>query len=64
MFYQGGVNAYLSGCLTLTLDSYKIPDNERNDKIYIVDPIFNLMSVRDGFTTLRMAASYIRRGLF
>lgn len=61
---RGGVNAYLSGCLTLTLDSYKIPDNERNDKIYIVDPIFNLMSVRDGFTTLRMAASYIRRGLF
>ena len=30
-----------TGCLTLTLDSYKVDDSERNDKVYIVDPLYS-----------------------
>lgn len=41
-----GIDAYFTGCLTLTLDSYKVSDAERNDKIYIVDPLY-------GYTTKR-----------
>lgn len=36
-----GIEAYFSGCLTLTLDSYKVDDSERGDKIYIVDPLYS-----------------------
>lgn len=36
-----GIDAYFSGCLTLTLDSYKVNDSERVDAIYIVDPLYN-----------------------
>lgn len=36
-----GIKAYFTGCLTLTLDSYKVDDLEREDKIYIVDPLYN-----------------------
>lgn len=38
---EKGVNAYFSGCLTLTLDNYKVSDSERNEEIYIVDPFYN-----------------------
>ncbi|BAX82637.1 polysaccharide pyruvyl transferase family protein [Labilibaculum antarcticum] len=38
---ERGVEAYFSGCLTLTLDSYKVDDSLRTDDIYIVDPFFN-----------------------
>lgn len=43
---KNGIDAYFTGCLTLTLDSYKVDDVERNDKIYIVDPLY-------GYTTPR-----------
>ncbi|MCX2679166.1 polysaccharide pyruvyl transferase family protein [Galbibacter sp. EGI 63066] len=36
-----GIDAYFSGCLTLTLDSYKVDDSQRSDKVYIVDPLYN-----------------------
>ena len=36
-----GINAYFSGCLTLTLDSYKVDDALRGDEIYIVDPLYS-----------------------
>lgn len=36
-----GIDAYFSGCLTLTLDNYKIDDSERGEDIYIVDPFYN-----------------------
>ncbi|WP_341214645.1 polysaccharide pyruvyl transferase family protein [uncultured Wocania sp.] len=36
-----GIDAYFSGCLTLTLDSYKVDDSERGNDIYIVDPLYN-----------------------
>lgn len=35
-----GIDAYFSGCLTLTLDSYKVDDSERGDDVYIVDPLY------------------------
>lgn len=36
-----GIEAYFTGCLTLTLDSYKVADSQRSDKVYIVDPLYN-----------------------
>ena len=36
-----GIDAYFTGCLTLTLDNYKVDDAERNDEIYIVDPLYS-----------------------
>jgi hypothetical protein len=36
-----GIDAYFTGCLTLTLDSYKVDDSERGDEIYIVDPLYS-----------------------
>lgn len=38
---EKGIDAYFTGCLTLTLDSYKADDSQRTDKIYIVDPLYN-----------------------
>lgn len=36
-----GINAYFTGCLTLTLDSYKVDDSQRGEDIYIVDPLYS-----------------------
>lgn len=36
-----GIDAYFTGCLTLTLDSYKVDDSQRGDDIYIVDPLYS-----------------------
>tara|TARA_R110002049_G_scaffold2235_1_gene16327 strand:+ start:5097 stop:6092 length:996 start_codon:yes stop_codon:yes gene_type:complete len=36
-----GIDAYFTGCLTLTLDNYKVDDALRGDDIYIVDPFYN-----------------------
>src|SRR5690606_2510636 len=38
---EKGIEAYFTGCLTLTLDSYKVDDSERTDNIYIVDPLYS-----------------------
>jgi len=38
---EKGIDAYFTGCLTLTLDSYKVPDVERGNAVYIVDPLYN-----------------------
>ena len=38
---EKGVEAYFSGCLTLTLDNYKADESLRGEKIYIVDPFYN-----------------------
>ncbi len=38
---EKGIEAYFTGCLTLTLDNYKVDDSQRNDEIYIVDPFYN-----------------------
>ena len=36
-----GIDAYFSGCLTLTLDTYKVDDALRGEDIYIVDPLYS-----------------------
>ena len=41
-----GIDAYFSGCLTLTLDSYKVEDKERGNDIYIVDPLYGYPTVK------------------
>ena len=51
-----GIDAYFSGCLTLTLDSYKVEDSERGDAVYIVDPLY-------GYPTREKLAYNYRRFL-
>lgn len=41
---EKGIDAYFTGCLTLTLDSYKVDDSEKDDKIYIVDPLYGYIT--------------------
>ncbi len=40
-----GIDAYFSGCLTLTLDSYKVDDSLRTENIYIVDPLYSYPTI-------------------
>lgn len=51
-----GIEAYFSGCLTLTLDSWRVPESERGDVVYIVDPLY-------GYPTWKKATYDIRRFL-
>lgn len=51
-----GIDAYFSGCLTLTLDSYRVEDSERSDAVYIVDPLY-------GYPTLEKVTYDYRRFL-
>lgn len=53
---EKGIEAYFTGCLTLTLDSYKVPDQQRGDDIYIVDPLY-------GYTTYRKVTYNYKRFL-
>ena len=46
-----GIKAYFSGCLTLTLDNYKVDDSLRGDDIYIVDPFYNYPTTEKLFLT-------------
>ncbi|MCD7900830.1 MAG: polysaccharide pyruvyl transferase family protein [Bacteroides sp.] len=41
-----GIKAYFSGCLTLTLDSYKVKNILKEDKIYIVDPLYGYITIK------------------
>lgn len=42
------VKAYFSGCMTLTL-GYKYHSNNKNDKVYIVDPVVTFDDIIDKF---------------
>ena len=46
-----GIDAYFTGCLTLTLDNYKVDDSKREDDIYIVDPFYNYPTQEKVFLT-------------
>jgi hypothetical protein len=50
---EKGIDAYFTGCLTLTLDNYKVDDSERNDDIYIVDPFYNFPTTEKVFLTYK-----------
>ena len=56
-----GIEAYFSGCMTLTLDSYKVDDSERGEDIYIVDPLYgfpNKQYFSSSSSTICLLSSY------
>lgn len=57
---KNGIKAYFSGCLTLTLDSYK--SNEREDTIYIVDPLYGFPNKDRIFVNLKSFCKAIIKG--
>ncbi len=59
---EKGIKAFFSGCLTLTLDSYKVADSEREDKIYIVDPLYNYPRVKKVFYDFKHTIRNILNG--
>lgn len=59
---ENGIDAYFSGCLTLTLDKYKVNDNEKSNNIYIVDPLFNYPSKKKFLTSFNSIRKYIKNG--
>ncbi|MRT93460.1 polysaccharide pyruvyl transferase family protein [Ancylomarina sp. 16SWW S1-10-2] len=59
---EKGVEAYFSGCMTLTLDNYKVDDSLRGDDIYIVDPFYNYPTSTSVTSSLRQFARSIING--
>lgn len=59
---EKGIDAYFSGCLTLTLDSYKAPESEREENIYIVDPLYGYTTTRKVFQNLRSVGRNVLNG--
>lgn len=62
MLIDKGIDAYFSGCLTLTLDHYKVDDDQRNDSIYIVDPLFNYPSKKKCMENFKSFRRHIKNG--
>ncbi|MGP5332271.1 polysaccharide pyruvyl transferase family protein [Pseudomonas helleri] len=59
---QKGVEAFYSGCLTLTLDNYKVSDSERTEDIYIVDPFFDYPTIEPVTSDLKKFAKVVLKG--
>lgn len=59
---EKNVKAYFSGCLTLTLDSYRVQDSERTDNIYIVDPLYGYTTKEKVFRNSKSFARHILNG--
>jgi len=59
---EKGIRAYYSGCLTLTLNNYAVPDNERSDEIYIVDPLYSYPNAANLFISWRFFARGVVSG--
>lgn len=59
-----GVDAFHTSCLTLTLDSYKVDDSERNDNIYIVDPLYGYPTKQRLFKNYKYVIKNILNGKF
>lgn len=57
-----GIKAHFTGCLTLTLDSYKVDDSERGDDIYIVDPLYNYPRPEKIFYNIKLTIKNILNG--
>ncbi|APY12399.1 hypothetical protein BWZ22_14720 [Seonamhaeicola sp. S2-3] len=57
-----GIDAFFTGCLTLTLDSYKVDDSERTDNIYIVDPLYSYPRPEKIFYNLKATVRNILNG--
>lgn len=57
-----GIDAFFTGCLTLTLDSYKVDDSERGDQIYIVDPLYSYPRPEKIFYNTKITVKNILNG--
>lgn len=57
-----GIKAFFTGCLTLTLDSYKVDDSQREDKIYVVDPLYGYTTKRKVFRNYKRFLRSIQSG--
>ncbi|WP_299896311.1 polysaccharide pyruvyl transferase family protein [uncultured Aquimarina sp.] len=57
-----GIDAYFTGCLTLTLDSYKVDDSERGEDIYIVDPLYSYPRAEKVFYNTKITIKNILNG--
>ncbi len=57
-----GIEAYFTGCLTLTLDTYKVDDSERGNDIYVVDPLYSYPSPQKLFYSFRSTVKSILNG--
>ncbi len=57
-----GIDAHFTGCLTLTLDSYKVDDSKREDKIYIVDPLYSYPRAEKVFYNTKITIKNILNG--
>ena len=62
IFKEKGIDAYFTGCLTLTLDNYKVDDSERGDEIYIVDPFYNYPTSEKLFLTPKRFVKSVLNG--
>ncbi len=59
---EKGIDAYFTGCLTLTLDSYKVDDSERGNDIYIVDPLYSYPRPEKVFYNTKLSVKNILNG--
>lgn len=59
---EKGIDAYFTGCLTLTLDTYKVDDSERGNDIYIVDPLYSYPAKHKVFYDLKSIVRNIMNG--
>lgn len=57
-----GIDAYFSGCLTLTLDSYKASEKERTSDIYIVDPLYTYPILKNIFRNYKRFLRGVQSG--
>lgn len=57
-----GIDAYFTGCLTLTLDTYKVDDSERGDDIYIVDPLYSYQTTEKAFYSIKRFLRSVQNG--
>lgn len=57
-----GIDAHFTGCLTLTLDSYKVDDSERDNTIYIVDPLYSYPRPEKIFYNAKITVKNILNG--
>jgi hypothetical protein len=57
-----GIDAYFTGCLTLTLDTYKVDDSERGQDIYIVDPLYSYQTTEKAFYSIKRFLRSVQNG--
>lgn len=62
LLIEKGIDAYFTGCLTLTLDSYKASEVEKTDNIYIVDPLYGYSTKRKVFRNYKTFLKSIYSG--